>query len=377
MSLEPPTDKPSRPLSWWARFLVEEVRDLLHPLVTLPRRLNRWLFFRPEKRILGILHLYEHQGAYGDTIIFMQNLNVLRHRHGARRIDLCYIDDRTSPHFAPHPYYDDPERKRVLLSLHRLLPGLDGVMRFDSEADFERFFQVNHHRYIPFPPYGRFHSWPSRINYWNIRKRKKTRHKNISPIKEYHAAHGAIPHLSAAPEDLEWARAFLSRHVSPARPIVVQLRKSRIISDRDTDLTVWGEFLKHYEGQTKFRFVVIGDAHELVPEFRALPHVVFSKDSGSDLFKDLALIQSSFASVLPNSGPAAFAWFTGTPFLNFGLVPNYHPEDVAVIDIQDYEQLKFLNATQKLFWGPYTAQDMIREFDALAKALETRPGGPS
>jgi hypothetical protein len=335
---------------------------VLSALRNVPRSLTRP---RVAMRILGIYHLQEHAGYLGDMIDFLEILNVLRVQHGFDRIDMCYIDDSSNPNQPiSRPRLEaSPDYKEMMLSLRAVLPAVGGVHLFDADAEFERFFRMNYRRYVCWPRYGYLHTWPSYTDYALLYDHGHPFANVYTPIDEYFAARGSLPKLSCPPALLDWARAFVRAHVSPALPIALQIRFNPDSPLRDTVLEAWKTFLQRMQSRSDVKFVILCRREEIVPELRQLSNVVYSKDHATGVLNDLALLQVSHLSLMPDSGFVTYPWFCGLPTVYFGKQLHEFPE--RRYKNERGQGLKFLTRFQRRRIGAYDADTLQRECDSL------------
>jgi len=340
----------------------KRLKVALSSLGDVPRALTRP---RPPMRILGIYHLQEHAGYLGDMIDYLEILNVLRVQHGLDKIDICYIDDSSNPNQPiSRPRLEaSPEYKEMMLSLRAVLPRVGAVHLFDADAEFERFFRMNYRRYVCWPRYGRLHTWPTYTDYGLLSDDGHPFANVYTPIDEYFAAHGSLPKLSCPPALLEWARAFVRAHVSPALPIALQIRFNPDSPLRDTVLEAWKEFLQRMESRSEVKFIILCRREEIVPELRQLRNVLYSKDHVSAALNDLALLQVCHFSMMPDSGFVTFPWFCGLPTVYFGKQLHEFPE--RRYKNERGQGLKFLTRFQRRRIGAHDAEALLREFNSL------------
>jgi len=328
----------------------------------LPRTIMR---ARGERRVLGVWHLQEHAGHLGDMVDFLEILNVLRVLHNLEKIDLCYIDDPSNPNqpISRRRIDASPEYKQMMLELRVLLPNVGSTHHFDSDADFERFFRSNFHRYVCWPRYGRFHTWPTAHNYFHISDRGYPFPNTFTPLDRFFASRGELPKLTCPPGLLQWARDFVRSHVAPAVPIVVQLRFNADSPSRNTDEEAWTLFMKRMEARTEFKFVVISRREEMIPQLRELKNIVYSKDYASGVMNDLALILVSHFSMFPDAGFVTFPWFYGLPTIFLGKLRHEFPH--RRMNDENGAGLRFLTPFQRRRYGSYDAEILEREFWSL------------
>ena len=335
-------------------------------LSVLPRAIVR---SAPKKRVLGIYHLQEHAGYLGDMVDFLQILNVLRVQHGLEKTDLCYVDDPRNPNqpISRARLEASTEYKSMMLELRAVLPAVDAVHHFGSDEEFERFFRANFRRYVAWPRYPYFHTWPSAHNYHHISERGYPFPNVYTPLDEYFAKRGPLPALTCPPEYLQWAREFLRLHISPALPVALQIRFNPDSPMRNTDLGAWTAFLHRMQRRPEIKFLILCRREEIVPELREFSNVVYSKDYASGVLNDLALLQVCHLSLMPDSGFVNFPWFTGLPTIYFGKQLYEFPE--RRLKNEHGQGLRFLTRFQRRRIGPYDAETLQREFDSLCNDL--------
>jgi hypothetical protein len=342
--------------------LWKEAREAFLSLSVLPRAVARW---NGEKRVLGIFHFQEHAAFLGDMMEFLAILNVLRVESGFDKVDLCYVDDPSNPNrpVSRDRLESSPEFKETMLALRALLPSTGAVYQFDSDPAFERFFRAHYRRYVCWPRYGYFHSWPSRVDYSRLSDRGLAFPNTYIPLVRFFDARGTLPMLTCPPALLEWARNFVQQHVSPAVPVAVQIRINADSPRRNTDIDAWKEFFRRMEARSDIKFILLCRREEIVPELRSLRNIIYSKDHAADALHDLALIQVSHLSMFPDAGFATFPWFCGLPSIFFGKQKHEFAQR-RMLD-EDGKGLRFLSPFQRRQFGEYTADTLEAAFWSL------------
>jgi hypothetical protein len=342
------------------------MRSAIWRLSVLPRSLTRSF---AEKRVLGIYHFQEHAGFLGDMIDFLQILNITRAAHGLKKVDLCYIDDPSNPNqpISRQRIEASAEYKEMLLAVRSVLPSVGAVLQFDSDGAFEKFFRSHYRRYICWPQYQRFHTWPSLVDYTRISDKGIAYANTFAPIIDHFDAHGALPKLTCPPDIMDWARAFVREHIAPAIPVALQIRFNADSPLRNTKLDAWREFLQRLESRPEVKFIILCRREEILPELRALKNVIYSKDHASGLLHDLALLQVSHMSMFPDAGLCTYPWYCGLPTIYFGVEKHEFPE--RRYHSQSPKAFNFLFPFQKRRFGDYTADTLEAEFNALWNQL--------
>jgi hypothetical protein len=351
--------KPLRDAWWFKKRAAKRLRQW----ALVFRIFARW---KSEPRLLGIYHFQEHGGYLGDMIEYLAILNMLRIEKGLAKVDICYVDDPSNPNqpVTRARVENVPGYKALMLELRVLLPEVGAVFHFGSDRDFEKFFSSHYRRYTCWPTYSYFHTWPSRIDDYNLVPDWGHPYPNTYvPVERFFKAHGKIPKLSCPPAALDWARAFVRAHVGSAVPIAAQIRVNTDAPLRNTDIEAWKEFFRRMEPHTEFKFVVLCRKEEVIPELRALRNIVYAKDHGSGALEDLALIQVCHLSMFPDAGFATFPWFSGLPTISFAK-EMYEFAQRRMLD-EHGTGLRFLNRFQRRHFGGYGVEVLEKEFWSL------------
>ena len=190
----------------------------------------------------------------------------------------------------------------------------------------------------------------------------------------FYEKYGFIPYLSCQPAMLLWANTFLKLH-EIIYPIVVHLRRDPCgrRPQSDSDFDAWLGFFKHCRSKYKkrFMFVVIGTREEIDPRFREIGNVIFSKDYGTTVEQDLALIQASLMFMGCSSGPESMAVYGGMPYLIFD--PFLSGRDKKGYEcIERGTQYPFAMPLQRLVWKPGTMNIIVEEFEKLISEIDIR-----
>jgi len=347
---------------WW-----QVVTWVGFPVVRLSRFVAR---IKREERVLGIYNFWEQGGRIGDVIIFYQALNVVRAMVKLPWIDIAFIDDQNSPYYKKDPIRSQLEWKRSVMDMHSVIPRSGSIFYFNSDVEFEKFFKDNYHRYFCWPQYRKFHSWPSRINRRFVSTWLNTMPGRVTLIREHLAREGKLPHLCCPPEITDWALKFVEEKVSPSLPVVVHLRNSTFDQTRNSNIEAWGEFFRSQLTDDRFKFILIGHEQGIVPQFRELSNVFFSKDYGTTLEQDLALMQVAHMCLIHASGPGVFPEFTGIPFLKFvDASLQRSTREKQVIGLADDASIGCENEFQRLITEPETTEVLLTEFSRLVSEL--------
>lgn len=133
--------------------------------------------------------------------------------------------------------------------------------------------------------------------------------------------------------------------------------------ERNARLDSWFRFLSLCNGNYGVKFIAIGMREEIDPRLRALGNVIFSKDFGTTIEQDLALMQSSLMYLGSTSGPGVMAALSDRPYIIF----NYRPSHTR---LPFGSQHPFATSLQKLVWEPETAELLIHGFEDLFSQID-------
>ncbi|MBS3165854.1 hypothetical protein J4444_01905 [Candidatus Woesearchaeota archaeon] len=314
-------------------------------------------FFRynhnPNKKILGYWDFNQRLSRFGDFMTFLEYLSMLSYEfklNPGRNIDLCFIDDDTHYNKSQPRFNKTYLFKKNLKKLWITNPNIDSVFSFKSNAEFEKFYSQNKDRYI---------RWPPTVSGTVV--------ADCRVIDNFHKNNGFIPHLDLPKEILAEVYSFYESNIYPALPIVLNVRKNSWDASRNSDSSHIYNFIKHYEQNKRYKFIIICNKEEISEEFRLLKNVIFSKDYSSDVEFDLGLIKISYLSIFPSSGMACFAWFSKTPFIQYG----NHGYQEKFTATPKGKSFSFLSVSQKIYHEPETTEKLISWFESMVGYLES------
>lgn len=305
---------------------------------------------RSEKRLLAICDFRTMPYTVGELLYFQEMTLALRIEYHVDKVDIVWLCDPANPArgadqgITPDNYHLHLSR---LLPLAHVNPHLGSFMLMDSSDRLNSYIVDNIDRY---------HVWPS---YKDYSVKRPTYPSYFNNMLAFHARHGFIPYLSCKSAMVDWASSFLQREAGGRLPVVAHLRKMGNATGRNALLDCWLEFFDYC--RTEFadvQFIIIGDREEIDPRFRRLSNVIFSKDYGTTIEQDLALIQSGNAYIGCCSGVAMMSLFSDKPYVVFNFQPCYE-------NVPYGTQLPFATPLQKLVWEPENTTMLMEEFSWL------------
>ena len=335
-------------------------------------RLLRLLFRRNSgRRFLGIWHYGNSPWSIGDPLTFIATISALAVENGCKEIDIAVIYDKKNPIGKRTTYHGDPidstNCKDYIfdhLSLFSTSPFPGTVYQFSTDEEFRYFLKKNLHRYDLYPGLGAYLC--GQYDYHDFAA------CDIRILESHYRKHGNIPELSIGDREINWAYWFYRQYCPGKIPIALTLRNIPGDTIRNADYSVWLPFLDEcYRKYPEIIFSFVGVREEAIPEFYQLPNMmnlIVTKDYGTTLREDMALIRTSLFHMGTMSGINAISIFSEHPYLLFQM-PNFDR-----YGHKPGENWAFANYYQKTFT---TEQEMsplflLHQFEEMYAKLDVR-----
>ena len=327
-----------------------------------------------KKRILGLLDYSKIPFGLGDAIYFQTILCSLKEINKVDKIDICIIND---PRANNSNWGINSKKVNHQLKLREetnlLNPHVDNIFHFDHYSDFNRFRINNLHKYIHFP------------------NRRDQLHADFRPLIKHYHIHNKLPELSVKTDLLKWAYSIIKKYISPSKLIVVQIRNQMGLKNskefpdaikgktgaalRNSNLPEWENFFQSLD-QNKYKVICVSEEDEIVTNWCDSNLVLFSKNLGSDMLKDCALIQAAHLALFPSSGLAAFAKFSRVPSVVFNYPKvEYHAKKQSPIFALNHPtdsepEFLFRDPYQKVVFEKDTFEIINYSFNKLVEKLD-------
>lgn len=351
----------SYPANMLRIYVVRPVRQLA--------RLLRWISRQSRvmqgntRRLLVVYDLSNQPISIGDVLLVQAGALVLQEQYGFSQIDFAFAydtdGDQLNAAFPDVTPANIAAHVSSLLSVVQVNPFFGSLLAFSSKIDLLKFAADNEDRYFVWP--GRLAFTLGKYPYLEVLN------KLVYP---YHKRTGRVPHLRCRHYLQVWASAFFRAHVYPRVPVVVLFRNNKGWGlSRNLDPEIWLTFFEHCRARYPITFVVVCARSEMDPRFRGCPNVVFSKDYGTGIEQDLALIEGAPLMLGSSSGPATMAIFSDKPYF------------LVNSDIRDWEyrgavrngsfvRLPFATEFQTFHTGRESPELLIQEFDRMWSGIE-------
>jgi len=189
-------------------------------------------------------------------------------------------------------------------------------------------------------------------------------------IQKYYIERSSIPHLSCKETLVRWAKDYINRYITPAMPVVVHLKNNpKLTGYSNANFKSWQSFFQSCCGRYNVRFILIGN-EPIDPGITQLPNVLVARERGSNLPRDLALIQSGRFFMGMSSGPCIMALFSDIPYVIYKN-PDHHAEEMA-LELGTDIRFPFSSSAQKVLRIYETSENLMSEFvELLAHAQQS------
>ena len=311
------------------------------------------------KKLMGIFDLAKSASPVGDLLILQEELKICsKNWNTGDSFEIAFVGNKNS-------------------LLESLALGMEGVVsadQFSKIGDVQNFINKFNKTHSPYPLPPRkggeekgegnlYLTWPEISPYGTI----PHEYGYTLFIQESFRKNRSIPILSCKQEAKNWADQFVKDHAFPFVPIAVHLKNKFRSGERpdwyNARMESWASFFRLIDNQYEVKFILIGN--EPLPEsIRECSNVVVSQDFGSNLLRDLALIESSFAFMGVASGPCQMAMFRKSPYVIFKN-PEHHIERMFE-ELGSKEEYCFASAGQRFLRQFETVEKLMEEFEKIA-----------
>lgn len=329
----------------------------------------RYLFrgYKKEKRILGIWNFAVTPPTIGVFLEFEMRLLCMSYLNNSCKIDLAFVYDSNKSVVGPkYESWVNASNFQYhfgeMYPMVNILPRLGSVFLFDSHDKFESYYLDNEDKYIAHSTFFEY------VNDANSRP-------NIPFVRDFYLQEKFIPKFEFKTATINWARAFVKKHIGDNYMIVVSLRHNHAYSShRNSALDEWKKFFEHcLDKKQGIVFVVLGRQNEvkgIKNVLGDLPNVTYSLVENPNIEQNLALIELSLMYMATVFGPASLPTLTNyIPFI----VTNYENPEREY----DYKWLKkggqypWQNLeTQCLVWERENADILIKKFEDIFSKVD-------
>ncbi|MDD5687480.1 MAG: hypothetical protein PHE88_06585 [Elusimicrobia bacterium] len=316
------------------------------------------MFKDDKSRVLGIWDLNISPLSLGGMLILIEELQTRCIINKIGFADICIVGD------IPGLKFPD-----------KIFPGKDSVVLLDKKlTTFSPFLSaiVNMKGidkfYVSSTSEGLqnlidsnlYYTWPL----FNERQGLKYIYGSTLYIQDYFKKYGFIPRLSCEDQSLKWAISFIKDHVGSDMPIAVHLKNkpNEMANRSNADFDVWLNFFNSCYRNYGAKFILIGD-EKIDDRMTGLPNVLVSRYFDSNLSRDLALVQVSFAFMGMASGPCAMALFNEAPYVVFKN-PGHHNQEM-LSELGSADKFLFAGQFQKILRKFETEEILMAEFTCI------------
>jgi hypothetical protein len=286
------------------------------------------------RRVVGIWDVRVERLSIGGALVFAAELVAL-----GEKADVCVLGMPASPSSTKHP----------ALSVLQAMNGIGEVHQVNTLADV-------------FSIAGKDSLWPLPDTDGTIRHD----YSSTLLLQRWFTEKGIVPRLSCKKAVTGKAIDFLERNVHAHYPVAVHLKnQAGQPGCSNANMAAWKAFFEGCVEDSAVTFVLVGD--DPVPaEISSLANVVRSRDLGSDLLLDMAIIQHAAAFMGMATGPCQMAVFNCRPYVIFKN-PDHHAEEMWR-ELGSRDAFAFSGTSQKLLRVLETPVILHRELAAMRSA---------
>lgn len=295
-------------------------------------------------RLLGIWDFHNLPWSIGDILVFVETLSVLKEKHNHSVIDLCVLYDNYDPigrrKFGTANINSDNAQDYMLefLPLFSTCPDIGSIYQFNVCDEFLRFLEINTKHYKGFfPP-------PSKLIDYNLSDVSNI--ATLSFMQKFYEERGYLPRLRIGERDSGWANLFCLEHLHKGVvPVSISLKMTRHRPESNADPKAWLTFIDRCRvAYPEVVFIVAGLREEVFCGLAERPNVIISKNYGTSIIEDLALIRSSAMYLGTNSGVNIIAMFSDMPYL----ITQFAIKTLTMHGLNADEQFNFQADNQKI-----------------------------
>jgi len=317
------------------------------------------------RRILGVWDIKHSGFSLGSFMEFQTMLLCLARQQQVKKIDIAFVCETSQYLINPKSPWLNSENLsfhfQELWPLVHINPQLGSVFFFDTIKDFEDFFKDRHDLYLSHPsPYYYFSGSGSHLGIFNS-------------FREFYQKNGFLPELELSKIANAWALAFLKDNFPGQYVVTVSLRANdHLRPQRNSNFIAWNEFFSHCLKHPQVVFLVLSRRGELEGKIKPLPNLFFSKDCGTTIEQDLALLKNSLFYMATCAGPASLPFLSSTiPYI----ITRFRPPEKNLEEswLPFGSALPWQNPPiQKLLWDDESSQLLIKEFELLLTNLDKK-----
>ena len=318
------------------------------------------------KRVLGIWDLRVSPVSVGGLLTLVAELQMQRMIHGTDIADMCIIGDAAHLLSIRSTQADgdlitllDSEacKGSALLSMLLDMEGIGACYLCSTIAKLQDFLRAS-----PYP----YFAWPALSEQGLV----SHRYGDTMFAQKFYHKNGFIPYLSCKAELVRWAVHFIKRNVIPYLPIVVHLKNNpNERGHSNADFDAWLAFLEACHPQYDVKFILVGN-EEIDQRILKLPNALVARRFGSNLSRDLTLIQTAFIFMGMASGPCNMALFSETPYAIYKN-PDHHAEQ-AMLELGKGDRFPFATPFQRVLRVFETEENLMSEFARLFTQVNRR-----
>ena len=285
--------------------------------------------------------------SLGSSIIFAQELLIQKHIKKLVNIDICVID-KTVGSQKKVLLGNELKKKYQFANVISQFEGFGNCFRAQSLHEIKSVIEKND-----------YYAWPQ----MDIIEGARFSYETTIRVQDYYKKLGFFPALKLKKNYIIWVKKFFRTVSERSLPVVVHLKnKTGAEGLSNANMNVWYDFFRNCEQIENIKFILIGN-EVISNKISKLKNVVISKKYGSNIFRDLALIEASFCFLGMSSGPCNMAIFSDVPYVIFKN-PAHHKKEMKQ-ELKGENKFIFSREDQKFFLAYETVNILSNELRKL------------
>ena len=312
-----------------------------------------------QKRILGVWDIERSKPVLGGLLIFVEELKMLQIIEKAEYIDMCFVGDASHALSMKKVYETENMPTSLSKESCKGPPILTALLDLDC---IDLCYQCNSLEILQ-----RFVDDSSCLyKLWPLMDGQGAQNHDYESslyTQRFFDKHSFIPYLSCREEVVRWAMEFLQNHVFSDMPVVIHLKNNPNEENcSNANFDVWFSFFNACNLHYDVKFILIGN-EEIDGRILDLPNTLLARDFGSNLSRDLALIQTAYIFMGMASGPCQMAIFSDVAYVIYKN-PDHHAKDMQ-LEMGSEDRFSFGSSLQRLLRVFETQEELMSDFDFM------------
>jgi|GEM_PF-113058 len=242
-----------------------------------------------------------------DISTFIMSCEAHRRKYALEKIDLVFVVHASDPSPTRHDYVTPTNVRQFVYNMaieqSRMFENIGSLFVFDNRNEFLDFYSFKKKDFYVYPA-----DYNASLPMEAIRRRHAVHEwHNLIPFV---CEDSSLLCLTPPDDQIKLARKWITKYIYPKIPITITLREwDTWVDERNSKITEWQKFIKFYEGDDRFIFIVVRDYYKLYDEKDPLNgiNVIYCNEAAlSNSFRS-ALYQEATLNLFVSNGSAMTA----------------------------------------------------------------------